>query len=73
LSTHVQNMTAEELLHMPDDSCRHELVRGELRTMRPAGHSHGRIAMSFGWRLAQYVEERGIGNVSAAEAGFILG
>src|SRR3954471_10844621 len=30
-------MTAEELLELPDDGMRHELVEGELRTMTPAG------------------------------------
>ena len=30
-------MTAEQLLELPDDGVRHELVEGELRTMVPAG------------------------------------
>jgi Uma2 family endonuclease len=53
---------------MPDDGRRYELVRGELRTMTPAGHPHRRIA----WPLAQHVEERGLGIVYAAETGFLL-
>jgi hypothetical protein len=28
-----QQVTADELLHMPDDGFRYELVRGELRRM----------------------------------------
>jgi Uma2 family endonuclease len=66
------NITAEELLRMPDDGRRYELVQGELRTMAPAGHPHGRIAMRIAWPLAQHVEERGLGNVYAAETGFLL-
>jgi Uma2 family endonuclease len=68
----VRNITAEELLRMPDDGRRYELVQGELRTMPPAGHPHGRIAMRIAWPLAQHVEERGLEAVYAAETGFIL-
>lgn len=40
--------------------------------MTPAGHPHGRIAVRITWPLAQYVEERGLGTVYAAETGFVL-
>lgn len=39
-------VTAEELLHTPDDGLRRELVRGEVRKMAPAGNLHGRIAVN---------------------------
>lgn len=67
-----QQVTADELLHMPDDDFRYELVRGELRRMNPAGNVHGRVAMSFAWRLARHVEENRLGTVYAAETGFRL-
>jgi Uma2 family endonuclease len=67
-----QQVTADELLYMPDDGFRYELVRGELRQMNPAGNVHGRVAMSFAWRLAQYVDENRLGTVYAAETGFRL-
>lgn len=67
-----QHATADELLHMPDDGFRYELVRGELRQMTPAGNVHGRVAMSFAWRLARHVEENGLGTVYVAETGFKL-
>ncbi len=44
-----QQVTADELLHKPDDGFRYELVQGELRRMNPAGNVHGRVAMSFAW------------------------
>lgn len=72
MSTRTRNITAEELLRMPEDGRRYELVRGELRTMTPAGHPHGRVAMRIAWPLAQHVEERGLGTVYAAETGFLL-
>ena len=37
-------MTADELLGLPDDGRRHELIAGELRTMAPSGGEHGRVA-----------------------------
>ncbi len=63
-------VTAEELLKMPDDGMRTELVRGEVRRMAPAGNVHGRIAIKVGGRLFQYVEDNGLGTVYAAETGF---
>ena len=67
-----QQVTADELLLMPDDGFRYELVHGELRRMNPAGNVHGRVTMRFAWRLAQYVEENHLGTVYAAETGFGL-
>jgi Uma2 family endonuclease len=67
-----QHVTVDELLHMPDDGFRYELVRGELRRMTPAGSQHGRIAVRITWRLARHVEENQLGTVYAAETGFRL-
>lgn len=72
MSTTLQPMTADELLRMPYDGFRYELVRGELRRMAPAGHEHGRVAVRFTWRLAQYVENNKLGAVYAAETGFLI-
>ena len=72
MSTQTKHISAEELLQMPDDGLRRELVNGELRTMTPAGHPHGRIAVRMTWPLAQHVEENGLGAVYAAETGFVL-
>ena len=64
--------TAEDLLRMPDDGMRHELVRGELRTMPPAGEEHGIVAGHICILLGQHVLPRGLGVVFAAETGFFL-
>ena len=68
--TAIERATAEDLLRIPDDGYRRELVRGELRTMPPAGHEHGRVTTRLTWRLAQYVEAQDLGAVYAAETGF---
>ena len=62
-----QQVSADELLRMPDDGFRYELVRGELRQMDPAGSAHGRKAVRITWRLAQHVDENRLGTVYAAE------
>lgn len=72
MTTTTHLTTADDLLNMRDDGFRYELVNGELRKMAPAGHEHGRVAMNFGWRLAQHVEANGLGAVYAAETGFLL-
>ena len=70
--TTAAKVTAEQLLHLPDDGFRYELVRGELIRMAPAGSEHGKLAMRVGWRLAQYVEAHQLGEVFAAGTGFHL-
>lgn len=72
MSTAERLITADDLLKLPDDGCRYELVRGELKQMAPAGHEHGRVAVRFTWRLAQHVEANQLGAVYAAETGFLL-
>jgi Uma2 family endonuclease len=65
-------MTAEELLKLPSGQHRYELINGELKTMSPAGHNHGRITMRIASPLAQFVWKHKLGEVFAAETGFKL-
>lgn len=67
-----QLMTADDLLHMPNDGFRYELIDGELHQMAPAGFEHGSVAMSVGSSLYQYVRTHQIGTVTTAETGFRL-
>ena len=62
-------MTAEDLLAMPDDGKRYELIRGELIEMAPASHEHGRVAERFGRRMGNFIEDRDLGHGIAAETG----
>ena len=65
-------MTSDELIRLPDDAWRYELVRGELRRMPPPGYEHGKIAMRVASRLAPFVEQHGLGETYAAETGFLI-
>lgn len=62
--------TAEELLRLPDDGKRRELVRGDLREMAPAGNEHGHIAGEIFGELRNYVKANELGRTYAAETGF---
>ena len=65
-------VTAQELLEMPDDGYRYELVRGELRKVAPAGARHGRSAGKVARPLMNHVATNNLGEVYIAEAGFLL-
>lgn len=65
-------VTADELLRMPDDGVRRELVRGEVREMSPAGKRHGRIGARILSRLEAYADAKGLGEVYNSDTGFRL-
>ena len=70
MTTSRKLMTAAELLAMPDDGNRHELLQGELITMAPAGDRHGIVADRTGRRLGNFVEAGDLGHTWAADTGF---
>jgi Uma2 family endonuclease len=63
-------MSADELLRLPDDGGRYELVRGELKKMSPAGAEHGFVAWNIVHSLGSYVKTQRLGRMYIAEAGF---
>jgi Uma2 family endonuclease len=65
-------MTADELLRLPDDGMRRELIDGELRTMAPAGGPHGRDANRISAVLNAHIYANGLGEGFTAETGFLL-
>jgi Uma2 family endonuclease len=65
--------TAEELLRMPDDGNRYELVEGELKRMSPAGSDHSTIALLIGSSLLVHVKKHRLGVAFGADGGFMLG
>jgi Uma2 family endonuclease len=66
-------LTADELLHLPYNGLRHELLRGELRTRTPASSEHGRIVFHLTGRLWDFLEANPLGEAFGAETGFRLG
>ena len=65
-------VTAEQLLRMPDDDCRYELVAGELRRRELAGWREGAAGGELLALLGMYVVETNLGRVVGASTGFLL-
>ena len=65
-------MSAEELLQMPDDGFRYELIEGELRRMSPAGDEHGRVGMELAIPLGFHIKKNSLGKLYLAETGFLI-
>ncbi|MFN7588126.1 MAG: Uma2 family endonuclease [Planctomycetota bacterium] len=64
--------TADQLLVLHDPPWRHELWRGELRRMSPAGHWHSSLALRLGAMLEVHVRRHRLGRVYGADGGFLL-
>jgi Uma2 family endonuclease len=72
VSTATRVMTAAELEQLPGNGMRHELVRGELRTMPPAGGEHGAVVVNLTGPLSLHVRRNQLGVVLGAETGFLI-
>ena len=66
MATHSGLMTAEDLLRLPDDGMRHELIEGELITMPPPGVLHEEVAGEFLLCIGPFVKAHGLGKVFGA-------
>ena len=71
-ATLTKPVTANELLEMPDDGYRYELIEGELRRMSPAGDEHGRVGMELAIPLGSHVKQNKLGKLYLAETGFLI-
>ncbi|MCI0413745.1 Uma2 family endonuclease [bacterium] len=65
-----REITSEELLRIPRDGFRYELVEGILKKMSPTGGKHGKVTVRITTPLAQHVQAHDLGQVYAAETGF---
>jgi Uma2 family endonuclease len=72
MSTVTQYMTEEDLLRMPEDGNRYELIEGQLRQMSPAGFDQGRCTGNLHRIISSHVAAKKMGYVLAAETGFII-
>ena len=68
----VQTFTADDLLQMPDDGNRYELVAGVLTMMSPAGFEHGYVVMELAAAVREFVRQHRLGIVTGAETGFAI-
>lgn len=63
MATTTKPMTAEELLALPDDGRRYELIAGVPRRRTMGGLEHGWIGVRFVRPVADFVERLGLGIV----------
>jgi Uma2 family endonuclease len=66
-----RTITDEELLNLPKDGNKYEVVDGELR-ISPAGWWHEVVVMNLAGRLHTYVQQRRRGHVLGSNALYIL-
>ncbi|HZU14271.1 MAG TPA: Uma2 family endonuclease [Chloroflexota bacterium] len=65
-------VTARELLALPEDEWRYELVEGRLVRMTPTGDRHNRTSARLFVAVYAFVAPRGLGEVYPQESGFLV-
>ncbi len=64
--------TADDLIKLPENGARYELVEGQLRTMTPTGGPYGATIINLVLALGPFIEERGLGRLFSESTGFLL-
>ena len=72
MTTAKKLMTADDLLALPDDGKRHELVRGELIEMPSPSVMHGIVVDNFGWFIRGFVRDNNLDFISTSEIGIYI-
>ena len=72
MTTKLKFITADELLRMPRDGNRYELIRGVLVAKMPTGRPHGETVTMTNYVLTGYVISNDYGSVSSGEPGYRL-
>ncbi len=65
-------LTAEDFAAIQREGFRTELVKGKFRAMPPTFSDHGRATMRLSALLGAFILEHDLGEVYAAETGFLL-
>ena len=65
-------ITADELLMMPDDGKRHELIRGVLSEKVAPGYTHGEVESRTATALSNYSDANDYGTVISGDPGHRL-
>ena len=69
MTTAPKLLTADDLLAMPNDGKRYELVRGELVEMPPPGVAHGIVVDNIGWPIGAFIRQNNLDFVRTSEIG----
>ena len=68
MTTAKKLLTADDLLAMPDDGKKYELVGGELIEMPPPSFMHMVVTGNIGWLMATFNRQNDLGFVDGPEA-----
>jgi Uma2 family endonuclease len=71
MASATQSVTDADLLALPRDGRKYELVDGVIH-MSPAGYRHGRVIVRLSRRLDAYATEHALGDVLDSSTGFRL-
>jgi Uma2 family endonuclease len=63
--------TIEDLMNMPDDGYKYELVDGEI-IMSPAGMRHSEVAVTIAHLIMKFLDENPIGKVYTTDVGILF-
>ncbi len=66
-------MTAKDLWDLEDNGCRHELIRGEIRSMPPTGEAHGHLMGKLSHLIWRYLDEYPVALLAVGDPGYMLG
>lgn len=65
-------MTADDLMKMPKDGWRYELIEGVLHRMAPGGMEHSGIGVNLLVPLGGFVRERRLGRIYGPDTGYFF-
>jgi Uma2 family endonuclease len=71
MSTTTHLLTAEELIALPNDGVRRELVRGELVEMNVPVPRHGEICVNIIFALKSYLRSNALGRAATNDSGIV--
>jgi Uma2 family endonuclease len=63
--------TIEDLMLMPEDGQKYELVDGEI-VVSPTGYRHSAVGMRIGYLIQRYLDEHPIGEVAGSDLGVVF-
>lgn len=72
MTTETELLTAEDLLRLHSKGVRGELTRGVLCRTMPTGVEHGKIVMTLGRLLGNFIAAGGLGTLIGSDAGVLL-
>lgn len=72
MTTHEQLHTVEELLALPDDGKRYELIEGEFIEMPPSSKANAILASFIIYLFWDYVLPKRLGFVTGADSGYYI-